>query len=149
MGSGGGGGIDWNPGNSSLFTGKGTPWGTTDTRMDMDPSHSSMNTGAGTPWGTPQNKMDMDITHSALNTGKGTIWGPGDPGSSAAPAAAPTTPGSPAPVLGARGGTMPSYGNNTAEESFRQSYLNSLQPNYGQAFQGQANKAVTVPTKAA
>lgn len=62
-----------------------------------------------------------------------------------APASAPT---SYAPMVANRMGTLPSYRNNSAEEAFKNSYMNSLKPNYGQTFQAEANpyKAATVST---
>ncbi len=129
---------DWNPLNSSVFTGAGTPWGAGDSKMDLDPSHSWMGTGAGTPWGAGDAKMDLDPSHSWMSTGAGTSWGaPTDPSKGDSGGSTPITTATPAPKL-APTGALASYGKPSMD--FRNAYLGSLKPNIHFNNMAQTNK---------
>lgn len=57
-------GINLNPFDSSLFTGKGLPWGPGDHKegsipFNLNPFDSALYTGKGTPWGPGDAKGDL------------------------------------------------------------------------------------------
>ncbi len=141
-----GGGVDWNPTDSSIGTNLNKAHNNQNMNMhpeiwNTDISKSSLETGAGTPWGAGGMYQQMGDT-SQLAPGMGipnaerkNSHDQSSP-SYVAPSNAPTI--SNTPLASAFNYSTPQR-SNTAEDQLRQSYMNSMNPNYGFTFQGTQN----------
>lgn len=156
-----GAGLPWGKSDEktqgTLTTGAGTPWGAGDQKGTWNPADSALGTGKGTPWGASGEKGVLNTVSwkdpFGTQSSAAKLAGHGAPATelpTPPPVTTTTAPSGPAPTMGSRIGTLPSYRDNAAEEAFKNSYMNSLKPNYGFSFQAQTNpnKAATVPTKA-
>ncbi len=129
----GGGGVDWNPINSSIGTNLNMAHNNQNMVMNpavwnTDIGKSSMNTGAGTPWGAGGMYEQMGDT-SQLTPGMG-LEQPKRTNPNDHRTNTPTTTPTVTPSFSfGNNGAQPSYMNNTSEQNFLNSYAKSLNPN--------------------